>query len=298
MAGCDEGPEDDFCLRWTWVKVIVMVCCYGEVVRGGQSPAKVVTGGNLTARSGDSVTFRCEVRNGSHIITVEWTRCDRGAAPSKVLVFMTSGSQLSLSDTHQGRVTMTTASSFTLRNVSMEDFGLYCCKLNVFPDGVLQAEVHLNEEADHAASQRNMLLVTGVVCAVVLVIVVTTVIVCKKRRVQLRDYVNVSVHQGSVPKGPDDTGQENVKSAENIKGAEENMKGAEENIKGAEQNIRSTEENIKGAEQNIRSTEENIKGAEETDQRQAILAPCARSCRGSVSLGPEEAEMTTQQHAT
>ncbi|XP_076130264.1 uncharacterized protein LOC143111898 [Alosa pseudoharengus] len=259
MAGCGEGPEDDFCLRWTWVKVIVLVCCYGEVVRGGQSPAKVVTGGNLTARAGDSVTFRCEVhdRNSSHITMVEWTRCDRGVAPSKVLVFMTSGSNLSLSDTHQGRVTMTTANSFTLRNVSMEDFGLYCCKLNVFPDGVLQAEVHLSGEADHAASQRNMLLVTGVVCAVVLVIVVTTVIVCKKRRVQLRDYVNVSVHQGSVPKSPDDTGQENIKSAENIKGAEENIKGAEQNIKGAEER-----------------------------------------CRGSVSLGPEEAEMMTQQHAT
>ncbi|XP_041947468.1 uncharacterized protein LOC121708705 [Alosa sapidissima] len=221
MAGYGEGPEDDFCLRWTWVKVIVLVCCYGSV-RGGQSPIKVVTRGNLTATAGDSVTFRCEFRNGSHINMVEWTRCDRGEAPSKVLVFMTSGSQLSLSDTHQGRVTMTTASSFNLRNVSMEDFGLYCCKLNVFPDGVLQAEVHLSEEADHTASQRPTLFglpsqivyILGGICALVLVVVVTAVIVCKKRRVQLRDYVNVSVHQGSVPKGPDDAGEANDKGAE------------------------------------------------------------------------------------
>ncbi|XP_076130708.1 uncharacterized protein LOC143112319 isoform X2 [Alosa pseudoharengus] len=226
MAGCGEGPEDDVCLRWTWVKVIVLVCCYGSVVRSGQSPSRVVTGGNLTARAGYSVTFRCEVHEGSHITMVEWTRCDRGAAPSKVLVFMTSGSNLSLSDTHQGRVTMTTANSFTLRNVNMEDFGLYCCKLNMFPDGVLQAEVHLSEgtgEEDHEASQRPTLLglplqivyiLGGVACALVLVVVVTTVIVCKKRRVQLQDYVNVSVHQGSVPKGQDDTGEENDKGAE------------------------------------------------------------------------------------
>ncbi|XP_041947463.1 uncharacterized protein LOC121708701 [Alosa sapidissima] len=229
MAGYGEGPEDDVCLRWTWVKVIVLVCCYGSVVRSGQSPNNVVTGGNLTARAGDSVTFRCEVRNGSHINMVKWTRCYRGAAPSKVLVFMTSGSQLWLSDTHQGRVTMTTASSFTLRNVSMEDFGLYCCKLNVFPDGVLQAEVHLSEgtgEVDHEASQRPTLfglppqvvyILGGIACALVLVVVVTTVIVCKKQRssrVQLQDYANVPVHRGRVPKGPNDAGEENDKAAE------------------------------------------------------------------------------------
>ncbi|XP_076130802.1 uncharacterized protein LOC143112417 [Alosa pseudoharengus] len=223
MAGYGEGPEDDVCLRWTWVKVIVLVCYYGSVVRGGQSPIKVVTGGNLTARAGDSVTFRCEVhdRNSSHITMVEWTRCDRGAAPSKVLVFMTSGSNLSLIDTHQGRVTMTTASSFTLRNVSMEDFGLYCCKLNVFPDGVLQAEVHLSEgtgEEDQNITLSGLppqiVYILGGVCALVLVVVVTTVIVCKKHRVQLRDYVNVSVHQGSDPKGPDDAGEANDKGAE------------------------------------------------------------------------------------
>ncbi|KAG5284864.1 hypothetical protein AALO_G00031360 [Alosa alosa] len=119
---------------------------------------------------------------------MEWTRCDRGVAPKKILVFMPSGANLSLSDTYQGRVTMTTANSFTLRNVSMEDFGLYCCKI--------------------------VYILGGVACALVLVVVVTTVIVCKKRRVQLRDYVNVSVHQGSVPKGQDDTGEEYIKGAE------------------------------------------------------------------------------------
>ncbi|XP_041947454.1 uncharacterized protein LOC121708696 isoform X2 [Alosa sapidissima] len=296
MAGCGKGPEDNVCLRWTWVKVIILVCCYGSEVRGGQSPTNVVTGGNLTARARDNVTFRCEVRdrNSSHIITVEWTRCDRGAVPNKVLVFMTSGSNLSLSDTHQGRVTMTTASSFTLRNVSMEDFGLYCCKLNMFPDGVLQAEVHLSEgtgEEDQNITLSGLppqiVYILGGVCALVLVVVVTTVIVCKtfsgctqssefhkvsaqastwppggalepsfKRRVQLRDYVNVSVHQGSVPKGQDDTGEENDKS-----------------------------------------TEENIKGAEE--KHQLYATPCKiRALEGLSRLsGPEEAEMMTQ-HAT
>ncbi|KAG5284865.1 hypothetical protein AALO_G00031370 [Alosa alosa] len=231
MTGCGEGPEDDVCLRCTWVRVIVLVCCYGLMVQGSQSPTKVVTGGNLTARAGDSVTFRCEVRdrNSSHINMVEWTRCDRGAAPSKVLVFMTSGSQMWLSDTHQGRVTMTTASSFTLRIVSMEDFGLYCCKLNMFPDGVLHAEVHLSEgtgEEDHEASQRPTLfglppqvvyILGGIACALVLVVVVTTVIVCKKQRssrVQLQDYANLPVHRGRVPKGPNDAGEENDKAAE------------------------------------------------------------------------------------
>ncbi|XP_048093475.1 uncharacterized protein LOC125291010 [Alosa alosa] len=201
---------------------------------------------------------------------VEWTRCDRGAAPSKVLVFMTSGSQMWLNDTHQGRVTMTTASSFTLRNVSMEDFGLYCCKLNMFPDGVLQAEVHLSEgtgEEDQNITLSGLppqiVYILGGVCALVLVVVVTTVIVCEKRRVQLRDYVNVSVHQGSIPKGQDDTGEENDKS---------------------------TEENIKGAEG-------NIKGAEKNDQLYAT--PCKiRAVEGLSRLsGPEEAEMMTQ-HAT
>ncbi|XP_076130800.1 uncharacterized protein LOC143112415 isoform X2 [Alosa pseudoharengus] len=288
MAGCGKGPEDDVCLRWTWVKVIVLVCCYGSEVRGGQSPTKVVTGGNLTARAGDSVTFHCKVRdhNSSHINIVEWTRCDRGAAPSKVLVFMTLGSNLSLSDTHQGRVTMTTASSFTLRNVSMEDFGLYCCKLNVFPDGVLQAEVHLSEgtgEEDQNITLSGFppqIMYIGGVCALVLVVVVTTVIVCKKRRVQLQDYVTVSVHQGSVPKGPDDAGDEH------IKGAEENIKGAEENIKVTEVNVKSAEENIKGEHQ------------EKNDQLYAT--PCKiRAVEGLSHLaGSEEAEMTTQQHTT
>ncbi|XP_041947464.1 uncharacterized protein LOC121708703 isoform X1 [Alosa sapidissima] len=225
MAGCGKGPEDDVCLRWTWVKVIVLVCCYGSGVQGGQSPLRRERSVSLQGsnREQPHCQGHCEVHDSSHIITVEWTRCDRGVAPKKILVFMPSGANLSLSDTYQGRVTMTTASSFTLRNVSMEDFGLYCCKLNVFPDGVLQAEVHLSEEADHTASQRPTLfglplqivyILGGVACALVLVVVVTTVIVCKKRRVQLRDYVNVSVHQGSVPKGQDDTEEEYIKGAE------------------------------------------------------------------------------------
>ncbi|XP_062405091.1 hepatic and glial cell adhesion molecule-like [Sardina pilchardus] len=56
----------------------------------------------------------------------------------------------------------------------------------------------------------------GVACALVLVVVVTAVIVCKKRRVQLQDHVNMSVQQGSVPKGPDDVGEKNDKEAEEM----------------------------------------------------------------------------------
>lgn len=78
------------------------------------------------ATVGDSVMFHCKVTGTTNIIMVEWTRCD---PLKKILVFMPDGSKLSVNDTHQKRVTMTTASSFTLLNVKEEDFGLYCCKV-------------------------------------------------------------------------------------------------------------------------------------------------------------------------
>ncbi|KAL2094424.1 hypothetical protein ACEWY4_009143 [Coilia grayii] len=212
--------------RGNGLRIIMLIWCSGSAVRCGQSSSRVVTGGNVTARVGEDATFRCEVP-GAHVETVEWSHCDQEGAPQKLLVFHASTSRLSPSPTHKERVVMTTASSFTLRSVRREDYGAYCCKVNVFPDGVLEEAVYLTEaqEAPPNTPPKHTILgfppqiiyiLGGVGGAILLVVIVATVIICKKRRGWVPDYVNVAMHHGRPLSGQDAGGDKSE-----VKGADE-----------------------------------------------------------------------------
>ncbi|KAG7484311.1 hypothetical protein MATL_G00048150 [Megalops atlanticus] len=163
----------------------------------GSLAIKVITPGNVTAVAGNPVMLTCALDGEGKVVQVEWSRCNG----QKLFIYHTDHGENVFPD-YKGRISMVTASDFTLQETRANDSGPYCCALSTYPYGTLQGRLTLfvRTDAVSLSSMVSVYIVCGVLGIAALgIAVLACVMFYQGRRVKVRNPVHVAVHSGGLP---------------------------------------------------------------------------------------------------